>query len=443
MGAGPHDPYAIIDVHVTGWNRDPWTGGVYSTLAVGGVPEHRSVLGGLIRGRLVLAGEHVSVAHPATMHGAYNSGLQAAQTLLAAQPNARSAIVVGAGLSGLAAARRMQDGGLRVTVLEATAYVGGRARTETTAGGVSINPGAAWIHGTDGNPLVAMAERNNVAFRPWPAQVRHARIGEGLLAPDAVVAVESALDDVHRALGVMSDAAIDDGSPDVAMRGPLMATLAGIADAHLRAAVATRMSLHFESLVAGVVDDLSFHWGDEPFSYPGGDAYLLAPTRPIVADLAEGIAIRHGAAVNIVQCDDESIRVHTMSGDAVSGDVAVVTVPAGPLQAGHVRFEPPLPDVHREALAHLRMGQKAKVFVHFASRWWGEAEELWAYPPEADGSESAEWALWVDASEPTGVPMLCGFLGGVPALRAQELGETADGRAVLAAEIADQLRWLR
>jgi phytoene dehydrogenase-like protein len=54
----------------------------------------------------------------------------------------RSVVVVGAGLAGMTAAITAADEGARVTVLEARAHPGGRARTSTTADGFHFNQGA-------------------------------------------------------------------------------------------------------------------------------------------------------------------------------------------------------------------------------------------------------------------------------------------------------------
>jgi phytoene dehydrogenase-like protein len=54
----------------------------------------------------------------------------------------RSVVVVGAGLAGMTAALTAADQGVRVTVLEARAHLGGRARTTTTADGFHFNQGA-------------------------------------------------------------------------------------------------------------------------------------------------------------------------------------------------------------------------------------------------------------------------------------------------------------
>lgn len=69
------------DWWATAWSTDPWARGSYSMLAPGSTPEDRERLREPV-GRLVLAGEHVSVDRPSTMDGAWQSGRDAARTLL-------------------------------------------------------------------------------------------------------------------------------------------------------------------------------------------------------------------------------------------------------------------------------------------------------------------------------------------------------------------------
>jgi monoamine oxidase len=57
-------------------------------------------------------------------------------------------IVIGAGWSGVVAARSLARAGNKVVILEARDRVGGRARTYTDAGmHAPIDLGCSWIHG--------------------------------------------------------------------------------------------------------------------------------------------------------------------------------------------------------------------------------------------------------------------------------------------------------
>lgn len=56
--------------------------------------------------------------------------------------------IVGAGVSGLVAARCLADRGISVRLLEARNRVGGRIHTDLQPGGAPIEHGAEFIHGS-------------------------------------------------------------------------------------------------------------------------------------------------------------------------------------------------------------------------------------------------------------------------------------------------------
>lgn len=67
---------------VTRWSQDPFALGSYSYIAVGGESGDRDILAEPIGDRLFFAGEATSRDYPATVHGAYLSGIREAKRLI-------------------------------------------------------------------------------------------------------------------------------------------------------------------------------------------------------------------------------------------------------------------------------------------------------------------------------------------------------------------------
>ena len=90
-----------------------------------------------------------------------------------------SVIVIGAGVSGMGAAKEVKAQGCNVTVLEARNRTGGRINTETM-GSTKVDMGASWIHGIGpglgndpkylgkNNPIYTIAQDSKIAtYQTW------------------------------------------------------------------------------------------------------------------------------------------------------------------------------------------------------------------------------------------------------------------------------------
>jgi monoamine oxidase len=75
-GPGVPEPRGWL---VTRWGRDPFARGAYSSLMPGASPDDYDILAAPVGKRLFFAGEHTHREHPATVHGAYLSGLRTAE----------------------------------------------------------------------------------------------------------------------------------------------------------------------------------------------------------------------------------------------------------------------------------------------------------------------------------------------------------------------------
>jgi len=80
-------------------------------------------------------------------------------TAVAKPDQSIDALVIGAGLAGLACAQRLMAAGQRVMVLEARQRIGGRIWTEHRQG-CALDLGASWLHGTTNNPIHRLVSKD-------------------------------------------------------------------------------------------------------------------------------------------------------------------------------------------------------------------------------------------------------------------------------------------
>ena len=71
-----------LDYQITRWASDPFARGAYSFNALGSTPRMRDHLAQRLDSKVFFAGEATERKHYGTVHGAYESGLRAAQEIM-------------------------------------------------------------------------------------------------------------------------------------------------------------------------------------------------------------------------------------------------------------------------------------------------------------------------------------------------------------------------
>jgi monoamine oxidase len=275
-------------------------------------------------------------------------------------------IVIGAGISGLAAARALAAKGLSVRVVEARNRVGGRIHTVD-----GFDQGAHWVHGTEGNPLTNLARQLRLPIyftggdSSYPGGWSHMqfpgsqRIGSDL----SLIAFDRVMDTI--------DAARDSFRPDTSLATAAEQAMDSLdLSAEDRALARWHLNLIAREDCAAEPNRLSAQRWDEGCEVYGyGDSIFLDGFGALPAKLAEGLDIAFDCRVSAIRYSKEAVVVETTKGHFQARQ-AIVTLPLGVLRAQQVLFDPPLPSKKTDAIARLGIGSLAKARLTFDIPFW-------------------------------------------------------------------------
>jgi monoamine oxidase len=353
--------------------------------------------------------------------------LLAATSGLAARP--RRVAVIGAGVAGLAAAARLQEAGLAVTLFESRDRIGGRIHTDRSLG-AAVDLGAAWIHGHVRNPVARLA-RDAGARTLATDWERIAVYADGRrLSADRLARAETLAEAWREGL---AEARRRDSVADVLARNE-PAVRRGVAPpdwALVRERQAVAVELEYgddmAALSAPALEADEAYDGDDRW-FPDGYDALLGP-------LAEDLDLRLGQRVTAITHDAAGVLLRGDFGRH-RADAAIVTVPLGVLAAGQPALDPPLPATHRAALAGLGMGALEKVVLRYPRAFWPASLHGFGvlgapYPVEFYNLGVAD-----------GEPILVALTGGRGSRELAALSPAARGRrlhALLAAGFGDAI----
>lgn len=344
-------------------------------------------------------------------------------------------IVIGAGMAGLAAARRLKDLGYDVIVLEAADRTGGRLYTDWTLG-VPFEVGAGWIHGPIGNPVTELAkatgatpfvtdDENFAVFTEAGEEVDHDAVIDGWDDFDAIM---QKIDDTY--------------DNDL----PLIDALRRIGKSKWNDPLIRWMfSAYTEFSTGGPLENLSALYYDDDEAFEGADVVLTTGLDRLMLPLAEGIDVRTGQVVTSVAYERGDGATVTASGTAYESDFVICTVPLGVLKSGGITFDSRLPKSHRNAIARLEMGNVTKLALEFDTPFWDVGTQYFGIVTE----EKGRWNYWLNYRTFSDANVMLGLSVGNYAARAEAMddaGMVADAmdvlRAAFGAGIAEPRRHL-
>ena len=270
-------------------------------------------------------------------------------------------IVIGAGMAGLAAAKRLVNEGHHVTILEGRDRIGGRTYTSHQWADFPADLGASWIHGIESNPITALAEELGTPMVVTDYDSGYAYHSDGRPFSDRHY---TQLENVTEQI-IGKATPIQRAGEDVSLHDVLQTAIenADLTDKE-RKLIDFSLNTLLEHEYSGSLKDMSARWFDDDGGFDGDDVILPEGYGVIVDFLAEGLKVELNQIVTGINWGDEAVTVHTAD-TSYTADKVIVTLPLGVLKKGNVTFTPALPAPKQTAIATLLMGTYNKCYFRF------------------------------------------------------------------------------
>lgn len=283
-------------------------------------------------------------------------------------------IVVGAGISGLAAAEKLTSEGIEVIVLEAQDRVGGRLRTDRSLG-IPFDEGASWIHGPKGNPITELAKKSNI--NTFLTDDNSLEIYDKKGEKYDIQKSDRKYYDYLSALGKVEDESNAEESFEQIFRIEYPQKLEEDLWKYM-------LSAYLEFDVGADISKLSsgYFYDDEEFY--GEDVIVTNGYDLIPNALAKGLDIRLNEKVTGIDYSGDKVKIKSSGGNFETERV-IITVPLGVLKKNIISFDPPLPKKKKLAIDALEMGSVNKFMLVWDTVFWNPDIQYVGYTPEEKG----------------------------------------------------------
>jgi monoamine oxidase len=273
-------------------------------------------------------------------------------------------LIIGAGMAGLSAARKLAEAGCKVMLLEARDRVGGRILTRREGDEV-IELGAEFIHG---HPPELWRLIKEAQLDTYEIDGNHVCLKNGKL---------DKCDQQGRSFSFLADLESWKG-PDIPFADyPPLQRLSDADRAEVinyvqsfNAADYRQISVHALAVQQRAEEEIQ---GNSVFRLRRG--YDCLPTFLATKTREAGGRIEISTPVERIEWRRGQVQVYARDGGEVSqytAEQALIALPLGVLQQGTVTFEPSPPPVMHAA--HMRMGPVRRFTLIFRERFWAEHE---------------------------------------------------------------------
>jgi monoamine oxidase len=307
--------------------------------------------------------------------------------------------IIGGGVAGIVAGRRLREAGIDCLVIEARGRLGGRAWTIADASGFALDLGCGWLHSADRNPWTKIAERQGRTIDrsapPWRKPALPIRFSPAE-QHDFRNAMERFNARVERAAAKTPDVA----AASALNLGDRWNNLINAVGTYISGAELDRVSAR----------DFA-NYADDGVNWRVVEGY----GETIVA-YGEHLAVALGCPVRRIDHSGIRLKIETAKG-IITADQAIVTLPSAVIADAEQLFTPALPD-KTQAARGLPLGLADKLFLSLdrAEEFDADSRLFGAH----DRTATAAYHL-----RPFGRPQIEAYFGGSHAAALEAEGEQA------------------
>lgn len=280
----------------------------------------------------------------------------------------KTVIVIGAGISGLAAAKQLKAEGFNVIVLEAQDKIGGRLRTDRSLG-VAFDEGASWIHGINGNPITMLAAQ---AGMDTFETVDESRVSYDI---GGVLRSAATYDNTETELYSILNTMMNSGNANQSFETVFNNLYPSKANDRLwQFFLSTYVT--FDTGDLNQLSSLLYNEGEE---FSGVEKIATNGYDTIPNYLANGLNVQLNQRVTKIDYTDAKIKI-THNGNISEADYVIVTVPLGVLKANKIQFTPALPNDKQLAIDKIGMNCVNKFLLTWNTAFWDDVQYI-SYTP--------------------------------------------------------------
>ena len=313
-------------------------------------------------------------------------------------------VIIGAGSSGLSAAKKLKEIGTSYVVLEASERIGGRAFTESNILGQPFDHGCSWISGSNDNIFSDLGKNNNFTL------VDHSNPKIEMFERDGKKSPNEAVKEYNKSEIKIKEILRDTGRRGIDIPASNIIPKVPYGECFQNWEGALNYAVDVDQI------STAEYWNTKE-SQPS--FIVKEGLGSLVATLNDNFPIALDTNVLEVDYSGSGVKVVTSKG-IILAKACICTVSIGVLKSEKIKFTPKLPNKTLKALNGIQMGLLVKIALLFDGNRLGFTENSFLQydiAPENIGS-GCYFLAW-----PTGHDYIVGFIGGRFAWNLSKQGE--------------------